>query len=210
MAEMMNVYQKLQKVQNEMKAPKNLYNEYGKYKYRNCESILEEFKKFGEKYGLLLKIEDDVKEVSGRFYFVAKATLINLDNTSEIITNTSMARESQEKKGMDESQISGTASSYARKYCLNGLFLLDDTKDADSGTDVPVRDISKPKANPKNKENIEKIKKELQRTGVKEHQILEKFSVKSFDSMTDIQFKEAIAKLEAMKDKASAKAGRSE
>lgn len=133
MAEMkeMNFREKVSRVQREMKAPKNLFNSFGKYKYRNAESILEAFKPYEEKYGLYLMISDTVEEIGGRFYVKATATLVDVENGAEISAS-ALAREPESKKGMDESQITGTASSYARKYALGGLFLLDDTKDADT------------------------------------------------------------------------------
>ena len=127
----MTLLEKLQKIQFEMKAPKNLYNSFGKYKYRNAESILEAFKPFGEKYKVILVISDDIINVGDRYYIKSVATLYDSES-KETIGNTSFAREDFDKKGMDSSQITGTASSYARKYALNGLFLLDDTKDADT------------------------------------------------------------------------------
>ena len=127
----MTLLEKLQKIQFEMKAPKNLYNSFGKYKYRNAESILEAFKPFGEKYKVILVMSDDIVNVGDRYYIKAIATLYDSESDSTI-GNSAYAREDFDKKGMDSSQITGTASSYARKYALNGLFLLDDTKDADT------------------------------------------------------------------------------
>jgi len=127
----MKLIQKLRMIQQEMKVPKNLFNSFGKYKYRNCESILEAVKPFEEKYNVCLVIEDDVVEVGGKNYIKAIATLHDIDSDDKV-TGKAFARESVDKKGMDDSQITGTASSYARKYALNGLFLLDDTKDADT------------------------------------------------------------------------------
>lgn len=123
--------EKLQKIQYEMKAPKNLYNSFGKYKYRNAESILEAFKPFGEKYKVSLVISDEILYIGERYYIKADVTLYDTESDSKV-SNSALARESFDKKGMDDSQITGTASSYARKYALNGLFLLDDTKDADT------------------------------------------------------------------------------
>lgn len=124
---MKSLVSKLSDIQKNLKAPKSQYNEFGKYRYRNCEDILEAVKPMLN--GLVLTITDDIKQVSDRFYIVATASLTDGENT---ITNQALARESAVKKGMDESQITGTASSYARKYALNGLFCIDDNKDADS------------------------------------------------------------------------------
>ena len=127
----MSVYEKLSKVQSELKAPKGQYNSFGKYKYRSCEDILEAVKPLNAKHGVVLTVGDEVVEISNRFYVKATATLVDIESGEKII-NTALAREDDAKKGMDGSQITGTASSYARKYCLNGLFCIDDTKDADT------------------------------------------------------------------------------
>lgn len=127
----MGMYEKLIDLQNELKAPKGNYNSFGKYKYRSCEDILEAVKPLCKKYGLVLMLSDDVLECGGRIYIRATATLTNVEDGAQV-SNTALARESADKKGMDESQITGTASSYARKYALNGLFCIDDTKDADT------------------------------------------------------------------------------
>lgn len=123
--------EKLSKIQQEMKAPKNLWNKFGNYSYRNAEGILESLKPYEEKYKVAVVIQDDVINIGQRYYIKATATLYDVE-TDESISASALARESETKKGMDDSQITGTASSYARKYALNGLFLLDDTKDADS------------------------------------------------------------------------------
>lgn len=126
--------EKLNAIQSELKAPKNQYNKFGGYKYRSCEDILEAVKPLLAKYGCVLNISDDIRvmgmsETDMRFY--VKATAEISDGTDSINT-TAYAREPLAKKGMDDSQITGTASSYARKYALNGLFCIDDTKDADT------------------------------------------------------------------------------
>ena len=137
--EKLNIYEKLMNVQQELKAPKGQYNSFGKYKYRSCEDILEAVKPLLEKNKLTLTLTDTIVPASeNRFYVKATARLIDIEIADvegiepKIIENTAFAREDAEKKGMDGSQITGTASSYARKYALNGLFLIDDTKDADT------------------------------------------------------------------------------
>ena len=127
----MSIYTKLLAVQSELKAPKGQYNSFGKYKYRSCEDILEAVKPLLKQHGATLIIGDTVELIGERFYVKATARFIDTTDGSEIV-NTAYAREESEKKGMDGSQITGTASSYARKYCLNGLFDIDDTKDADT------------------------------------------------------------------------------
>lgn len=127
--------QALKKIQQELKAPKGQYNSYGKYAYRSAEDILEAVKPLLAKYDAELILSDDITEVGGRIYVKSTARFIEHDaetNTKDLATVTAFAREPAERKGMDESQITGTASSYARKYALNGLFLIDDNKDVDS------------------------------------------------------------------------------
>lgn len=127
----MNIYEKLSEIQKELKAPKGQYNSFGNYKYRNCEDILEAVKPLCYKNKVTLVISDEVFASGDRTYIRATATLYDQES-EEKIQNTAYARESLDKKGMDDSQITGTASSYARKYALNGLFNIDDTKDADT------------------------------------------------------------------------------
>lgn len=117
------------KIQNDLKCPKDQYNSFGKFSYRSCEQILEAVKPLLQSHNVLLSLSDDIVAVNGEAYIKATATVTKGD---EVISATAFARESKDKKGMDASQMSGTASSYARKYALNGLFLIDDTKDADT------------------------------------------------------------------------------
>jgi len=118
---------KVAKIQSELKAPKGQFNKFGKYNYRSCEDIMEGVKPLLD--GLVLTVNDELQQAAGRIYIKATATLTDGESS---ISNSALARESLTKKGMDDSQITGTASSYARKYALNGLFCIDDTKDADS------------------------------------------------------------------------------
>ena len=117
-------------IQQELKAPKNQYNSFGKYHYRSCEDILEAVKPLLGKHNCFLNVSDQIEQVGDRFYVKATATIINSESKS--VTATAFAREQESKAGMDASQITGSASSYARKYALNGLFCIDDTKDADT------------------------------------------------------------------------------
>ena len=118
-------------LQSELKAPKSQTNKFGGYKYRSCEDILEAVKPLLKKYSMVLTIGDELINCSGRYYICATATLRDTES-GEAIQNSAYAREAAEKKGMDEAQLTGTTSSYARKYALNGLFCIDDTKDADT------------------------------------------------------------------------------
>ena len=127
----MTIYEKLSQLQNTLKVPKNQYNEFGKYYFRNCDDIMEATKPLCKDLKCLIICEDDLTQVGERYYVRALARLIDLE-TGEGMSVSAFAREEETKKGMDASQITGAASSYARKYALNGLLQLDDTKDADS------------------------------------------------------------------------------
>tara|TARA_Y100000401_G_scaffold109173_1_gene105127 strand:- start:1249 stop:1719 length:471 start_codon:yes stop_codon:yes gene_type:complete len=126
-----NIRQKLQGIQSSLKAPKGQTNKFGGYKYRSCEDILTALKPLLAEWGCSLTITDSIIEVSGRIYVKALATLLDNDSDNGIPV-AAFAREAEIKKGMDEAQVTGSASSYARKYALNGLFAIDDTKDADA------------------------------------------------------------------------------
>jgi len=131
----------LAKIQQELKAPKGQFNSFGKYKYRSCEDIIEAVKPVLGQHGCHLILSDDVVMVGDRVYVKATATIYN---GSEVIgQSTAFAREAADKKGMDDSQITGTASSYARKYALNGLLAIDDTKDADTDEHTKSRAAAK-------------------------------------------------------------------
>ena len=119
----------LSDIQQNLKAPKGQFNSFGKYKYRSCEDIVEAVKPLLAKHNAVLVLFDDIINLGDRYYVKAVA---QISNGKEVLETSAYARESESKKGMDESQITGTASSYARKYALNGLFAIDDTKDADT------------------------------------------------------------------------------
>ncbi len=126
-----DIYTKLSHIQNELKAPKNQFNKFGNYKYRSCEDILEALKPLCAKYKATLIIYDEIVMIGDRYYVKAMAKLYDQE-TTDYIEAYAFARESQAKKGMDDSQVTGATSSYARKYALNGLFNIDDTKDFDT------------------------------------------------------------------------------
>lgn len=125
----MKLHEKLLAIQTKLKAPKGQYNKFGNFNYRSAEDILEAVKPLNAEQGLLLTITDEIKEVGGRIYVVATATVSDGTDTLQV---SAFAREPENKKGMDESQITGATSSYARKYALNGLYAIDDNKDADT------------------------------------------------------------------------------
>ena len=125
------IFASLQAVQRDLKAPKNQRNSFAKYNYRSAEDILEAVKPLLNDNGLILLLGDTIEQIGTRYYVKATARLIDVA-TGDAIENAAYAREQDEKKGSDASQVTGAASSYARKYCLNGLFAIDDTKDADT------------------------------------------------------------------------------
>lgn len=127
----MSLREKLMRIQVELKAPKNLYNSFGKYKYRNAEGIQEALKPLEMEYQVTTVLNDEIVDVAGRIYVKATAKVMDCAS-DDVIEVTAYAREADAKKGMDEAQVTGATSSYARKYALNALFLLDDTKDVDS------------------------------------------------------------------------------
>ena len=127
-------------IQSELKAPKSQYNSFGKYKYRNCEDVLEALKPLLKKYDCTLTISDNIIEVGGLIFVEAIATITNEKGTD--ISVSAQAGINPNKKGMDIAQSFGSSSSYARKYALNGLFLIDDTKDADTEAPQPVGKVT--------------------------------------------------------------------
>ena len=128
----MNIYEKLTLAQNEINAPKSQYNNFGKYHYRSCEDIQVAVKPILLEHKLTQIINDEIVNIEGRFYIKATVTLINNEAPEEVIKATAYAREPEIKPKMDESQTTGSASTYARKYALAGLYSLDDNKDSDA------------------------------------------------------------------------------
>ena len=180
----MNIYEKLINIQKELKAPKNNYNDFGSYNYRSCEDILEAVKPICFEYRAVLILSDDILNVGQSNYVEATAILINIDNPVEMVSNKAEARESINKKGMDDSQITGTASSYARKYALNGLFNIDDTKDAD--TNEYHNQITGNKKTNKNKDDLyitEEQKAKFKDLGITEESAIAYCKVKNIDEI---------------------------
>lgn len=128
---MKTIHAKLKEIQSKLKAPKGQYNEFGKYHYRSCEDILEAVKPLLNEMNMTMILSDRIVEVGSRIYVEATATITDCE-TGESISNTAYAREEESRKGMEASQITGSCSSFARKYCVCGMLLCDDTKDADS------------------------------------------------------------------------------
>ena len=162
----MNIYEKISNIKKELKEKKNQYNSFGGYAYRSCEDILEAVKPLLKKYNCTLQLEDYLENIGERYYIRAIAKLVDTEKPyvedDEIcaincITNSAYAREEENKKGMDGSQITGASSSYARKYALNGLFLIDDVKDSDTTNIGKQEDMSTKKASKKQLEYIDTL-----------------------------------------------------
>jgi hypothetical protein len=139
----MSIIKKLSAIQTALNAPKGQFNSFGKYSYRNCEDILQALKPHLKATETALLLSDQIVEISGRFYIEATAKLTDGENEVEV---KALAREAISKKGMDDSQLTGATSSYARKYALNGLFCIDDNKDADSMNNSETPSIADVKA----------------------------------------------------------------
>ena len=156
----MNIYEKLMNIQEKLNVPKNQLNKFGGYNFRSCEDILEAVKPLLKENNLALQISDEIVPLGDRYYVRATATLVDVENPNEeikSIKNVGYAREEENKKGMDASQVTGATSSYARKYALNGLFCIDDTKDADTNEYQ-----SQQKNNQNNKTNSQQTKQNNQ------------------------------------------------
>lgn len=167
----MKLHEKLLAIQTKLKAPKGQYNSFGKYSYRSAEDILEAVKPLNAEQGVLLTITDEIKEVGGRIYVVATATVS--DGTDELKVS-AFAREPENKKGMDESQITGATSSYARKYALNGLYAIDDNKDADTDEHKQQQENA-PKKQQTQKQQQKQQQQAKEPTEQELHEIVEKY-----------------------------------
>lgn len=184
------IYEKLQKLQKEINVPKNQYNGHGKYKYRSAEDILSSLKELLDKNECTIILEDQIKVIGERYYVEATATL---SHKKDFITVKSYAREPESRSGMMESQITGAASSYARKYALNGLFAIDDTKDEDFLNNSPEFTEKKQKERPVNripksvKENTKMIEVNGNPNLITEKQLKKIMWMVSAQGITDIE-----------------------
>ena len=195
----MEILRKLFEIQVKMKAPKNLKNSFGGYMYRNAEGILEAFKPYEKEYDVTLIVEDDIVLVGDRVYVKATATIYD-NETGENKSASAFAREPLDKKGSDPSQITGAASSYARKYALNGLFLLDDTKDPDTDEDTAKRKGETAEGMKAQQEDAEKtaltadtpidetayraIEKKFKKNGIKPSDVLKHYNLEKPSGIT--------------------------
>lgn len=185
---------KLMNIQQELKAPKGQYNDFGKYAYRSCEDILEAVKPLLKKEKVVLTISDELQYIGNRYYIKATATLIDTESEATI-SNSAYAREEKTKKGMDGSQITGASSSYARKYALNGLFGIDDNKDSDTTNIQSKEEKEDKKASPK---QIELIQKYYQ--GENLTKLLEVNNLERLEDMSINKASEILSKLFAKKE----------
>lgn len=217
----MKIVEKLLKIQTTLKAPKGQWNDFSKFKYRSCEDILEALKPLLKEVKATLIIKDELEQVGDRYYIKATAILYNNEDDGHISTH-AYAREEETKKGMDASQITGTASSYARKYALNGLFAIDDTKDADTQNNKTQKNETSSKNNRTQKGEVEmqakqeKIKGQLidpiklksmqaivKRLGVPESVICKRFKLDSLSGATEEIYPKIMNALEATERKAN-------
>lgn len=191
--------QKLSNIQEKLEAPKSQHNSFGNYKYRSCEDILNALKPFLKDFSVTVLLSDELVMIGDRYYVKATATIT--DGTTEIST-TAYAREAEDKKGMDASQITGSASSYARKYALNGLFAIDDTKDADTkdNSDAPAaaKKVFGNKASDKQVYLINKLAEEKSIDDIK-GMVMKRFNLKVFTDLTSQQASQVIEGLQAKK-----------
>lgn len=192
------IYQKLIEIQNELKAPKSRFNSFGKYNYRSAEDILEAAKQVNKKHGCTLIVSDKVELIGNRFYVKATATLYDIEN-GENTSVTAYAREDETKRGMDGSQITGTASSYARKYALNGLYNIDDTKDADTDEYQRQNAQQAPRYTPEkiNQTQISTLRDLMNQAGVEESKILATYKLRDIEDMTTDTYGKCLRKLNA-------------
>lgn len=197
-ADRQGIIQKLAAIQAELKAPKNQENKFGGYKYRSCEDILEAVKPLLKKEGLALILSDNIEEVGGRVYVKATATILDSGDAGSSIGVAAYAREAEIRKGMDDSQVTGSASSYARKYALNGLFAIDDTKDADAtnthgkGQTEAHKGIAELDNRPATAAQIMRIKDTIENIAG----LLQYYKVTRLEELTFAQARDAIEKKE--------------
>lgn len=168
----MKLHEKLLAIQTKLKAPKGQYNKFGNFNYRSAEDILEAVKPLNAEQGVLLTITDEIKEIGGRVYVVATATVSDRTDTLQV---SAFAREPENKKGMDESQITGATSSYARKYALNGLYAIDDNKDADTDEHKQQQDNAPKKQQAQKQQQQKQQQQEKGFTEQELHELVEKY-----------------------------------
>lgn len=193
---------KIIEIQSTLKAPKGQMNKFGNYRYRSSEDILEAVKPLLKEQGLILNLSDEICLIGERYYVKATATITDGTDKLEV---TAYAREADDKKGMDSSQVTGATSSYARKYALNGLLCIDDTKDADAtnthgkeATEVTKADMDDD-THLIGSTQIKHLQKLIEFKGVDGSKVLSSYKVSDFAEMNFAMYKNAVAKLEKTK-----------
>lgn len=200
---MKQVLNTLHKLQQELKAPKDQKNDYGNYKYRSAESILESLKPLLAKYNAVLTLSDKMLNEGMRYHIEATATLYDLES-GESISTTACAREADSRKGMDDAQVTGSTSSYARKYALNGLFCIDDTKDLDTNEFHKESKAKKQKAEEEEKQligdaGVEYLETLIIETNTDPVKVLGYYKVDSLNQLTVGQYESLRKELEGRK-----------
>lgn len=198
----MNVHEKLMQVQQKLKAPKSQYNKFGNFYYRSCEDIQEAVKPILSEVKAVLTVDDELILIGSRYYLKATARFTDAEDGTSIC-NTAYAREAEKKSGMDDAQITGSCSSYARKYALNGLFCIDDAKDPDypqGQTEKPsgrqqTRQQSKPAVS---KEELDLLIREAERTGTDLSKVCKRYLVNSIKELTKEQYQRAMSAFRKM------------
>ena len=207
-AKSMNVQEKLFYIQQNLKAPKGQYNKFGNFYYRSCEDIQEAVKPLLKEAGAVLTVEDELVLIGERYYLKATARLADIRDGS-CICNTAYAREAENKSGMDAAQVTGSCSSYARKYALNGLFCIDDAKDPDSaeGQQAPKPEVkqrtgqkgTKGQQAPKpGSAELAKLKLESKRTGTDLSKVCIRYKVQKIEDLSMEQYKRAMSAFRKM------------
>lgn len=202
----MNITEKLMHIQQSLKAPKTQHNKFGDYNYRSCEDIQEAVKPLLKEVKAVLLLTDDIRLIGDRYYILAVATLKDVES-DEVISNTAFAREPENKPKMDAAQITGSCSSYARKYALNGLFCIDDAKDPDMGDNEQPKPQNRQTTNRQQehafvtKNHINTIMAELNRTDARLEAVLERYKINRLEEMTIKQFNSAMKSFQNMPDK---------
>ena len=205
----MAVYEKLQRIQAGLKAPKSQHNDFGNFNYRSCEDILEALKPLLQKENAVLTVSDEIINIGSRFYIKATAVIHDIESDDHIEVS-AYAREPDSRPKMDEAQVTGSSSSYARKYALNGLFCIDDAKDPDytntgannkKGSSTGNKRTATQKPEGISQAEFHKLQKEADKKGVQYSSIYQRYGKKSLYEMTKEDYLRAMSALSKMEDK---------
>lgn len=212
--EFKNIHQKLLYIQANLKAPKNQYNRYGKYAYRSCEDIQDAVKPLLNEVGCTLVLYDTIENIGENYYLVSTAVLTDCDSL-EILKNSALAREDGVLKGMSSAQITGSTSSYARKYALNGLFCISDEKDSDTDANQREKESKNKEAleealkeerqknEPVTKKQISDLRKLFKENGIDEAKVLLVYKVDTIEHMTHKMYLNVMEHKESVKSTCS-------